>query len=371
MTKGSWTLKAALKLTTSALCATAIASSALGQVTLYSNNPSAPYYTNFNVGQDGTVYFGNQDQTTVNTPIGPSQIDFGVFGISSDGSLLGGYRTAEGLYQSGFIGSDGSLTPISFGPSDVALKAKEGDYSIFGSIGTSGTLYQGTTEIGSFSSIRGLNAQGQLLYGNTLRMGDGSVRDLTIPSSEQSLGGRAQNLNNLGKVLLTSTDRAPGGFGYPYAENFTFSFQTYDAATGDLFSLPAMPYVYSDSLVFDSMNKSVLASMNDAGDVVAAVRTTNVGEVDSSVIWHFSQNTGWTNLTDLYSADAFDYLTSINISNGGIIYGTFNGPYDPNAFSTSSTGFTMTAPVPEPASMILLAAGAGGLMAARRRKKQA
>lgn len=354
-----------------ALSACLLLGAASAQVTYYSNTGSTPYHTNFNLGPDGTVYFGSSNRTSVYTPGGQTLLDFGVFGVSSGGSVLGGYRTSEGLYQSGFLGPDGSLTPLSFGPSGVALKAKEGEYSLFGSVGSSGTLYQGTTEIGSFSSIRGLNAQGQLLYGNKLRMGDGSVKDLTIPSSEQSLGGGAQKLNNLGKVLLTSTDRAPGGVGYPYAENFTFSFQTYDAATGDLFSLPAMPYVYSDSLVYGSLSKSVLASMNDSGDVVAAVRTNDTGEVDSSVIWHYSQNTGWTNLSDLYSADAFDYLTSINISNEGTIYGTYNGPYRPNVYTTFATGFTMTAPVPEPGTMLLLAAGAGGLMAARRRKKQA
>ncbi len=364
----TWTPKTSLKFILASLCAVGAAASASAQVTLYQNNPSAPYSTSFNVSQHGTVFFGDHNQTTIYTENGTSQLAFGVFGLSANGSLLGGYQDGNGTYKAGFLDAVGTMTPIIFGPEGVALKAQEGEYSLFGSVGSSGTLYQGTTEIGSFSSIRGLNAQGQLLYGNMLRMSDGSLRDLTIPSSPDSLGGRAQNLNSLGQVLLTSTNRIPGDSGCLNAENLSFSFQTYDAATGDLFTLPALPYAFAESLEEGGMNKSVLASINDAGDVAAAIRSRDANNVDSSVIWHYSSKTGWSNLTDLYSADAFDYLTTINITNNGMIYGTFNGPYDPNSFSTAATGFTMTAPVPEPASMLLLGAGAGSLITARRRK---
>lgn len=350
--------------TTAALAATA-------QVTFYDNNSASPYYRNFSAGPDGSIYFGDFNQTKVYSGGGTSLLDFGVWSVSRDGSRVGGYRKTDGSYGAGFLDALGNLNPVDFGPSSSALKAKEGDFSIFGTTGDSGRLYNGTTDLGSFSDIKGLNSSGQLLYGNSLRMGDGSVRDLTIASSSSTLGGGAQDLNNLGKVLLTSTDRAPGGGSFPFAENFTFNFQTFDAATGDLLSLPAMPFVYSDSLVFDSMRKSVLASMNDAGDVVAAVRTNDVGEVDSSVIWHYSQNTGWNNLTSLYAAPTFDYLTGIDITNEGLIYGTYTGPYNPTNFNLVTKGFTMSAPVPEPGTMLLLAAGAGGLIAARRRRKQA
>lgn len=352
------------------LLGTSAALSASAQVTYYNNNASSPYYRNFSAGPDGSIYFGDFNQTKVFTGGGTSLIDFGVWSISSDGTRVGGYRKSDGTYAAGFLDAFGSLNSVDFGPNSAALLSKEGDYSIFGTTNSSGRLYSGTTDLGSFSDIKGLNASGQLVYGNNLRLGDGSVRDLSIASSSSTLGGGAQDLNNLGKVLLTTTDRAPGGIGYPYAENFTFNFQTFDAATGDLLNLPAMPFVYSDSLVFDSMRKSVVASINDAGDVVAAIRTNDTGEVDSSVIWHYSQNTGWSNLTSLYAIPTFDYLTGIDITNEGLIYGTYTGPYNPWNFTTVTKGFTMNAPVPEPGTMLLLAAGAGGLIAARKRKNK-
>ena len=137
-------------------------------------------------------------------------------------------------------------------------------------------------------------------------------------------------------------------------------------------TLPALPGEFTDKAGgIDFNTYGADAAFNDRGDVVAAITRSGHGENDSK-LWYHSTNTGWVNLSKLYGL--FDAngqsrianLSNLEITNSGLIYGMYRGYYsDPRSYS----GFTIQAPVPEPSSLVLLALGAGGFIASRKRRR--
>lgn len=89
-------------------------------------------------------------------------------------------------------------------------------------------------------------------------------------------------------------------------------------------------------------------------------------------VWFQKNGEEWVNATELSGLGyvqlqrrSDQYFHDFDLTNSGYIYG-LTGRTGTNAFHE---GYVM-APVPEPGTMLLLAAGAGGLIAARRRKNK-
>jgi hypothetical protein len=172
-------------------------------------------------------------------------------------------------------------------------------------------------------------------------------------------GSQAWDLTSTGKVLLSTL--VDSGIN-PYNISRQFTFSAYDSASGDLLALPSLPQSFG---VSQSASRSLLAATNDSGDIVAAILTGS-HQSSQAEIWHYNSYKGWSNLTQDYGVPSISFLDKIEITNEGIIYGVYQGGFSQTGLPWK--GFTMQAPVPEPSSMILLAIGAGGFIAARRRK---
>lgn len=117
--------------------------------------------------------------------------------------------------------------------------------------------------------------------------------------------------------------------------------------------------------------------MNTHGDILALsakrVLLDGYGAGGSGVLvdgydfWINKGGSGWVNASEINGMGLVlsPYLANFDLSEGGVIYGTLDGSIRTNSEIVQT--FKMAA-VPEPSSMILLALGAGGLIAARRRR---
>jgi hypothetical protein len=320
---------------------------------------------NFNVDDNGNRYF------TAFSNIGTyklssgviTKIDFSVTGVSSDGTAFGGKYTSPGNYDPGYLGADGSVNLLGWSNIGRLPQLWEGEYEIIDE-----TLYNGSTSLGAAAGRTKLNSSGYSINATSLFDALGNEIELTGSSSAIFTQPRTTTLDltNTGKVLVGRSSlplvNDPGN-----SDPYSYSFSLMDIATQDIVDLPTLPASYVDYNPFPSSldwrTTSMLASTNDRGDVVAAI-SRNARRSSIAEIWVFQDATGWLNVTEITGL-APQFLESIEITNGGLISGTYRNP---NVMY--STGFAVQAPVPEPGTMLLLAAGVGGLIAARKRKNR-
>lgn len=128
-------------------------------------------------------------------------------------------------------------------------------------------------------------------------------------------------------------------------------------------------YDPSTEVYTDIVSDKFVARINNSGDYLSIDGDSN----NRAQFWYRKNGEEWVNATELSGLGSVQLSSlsdrvffNFDMTNSGYIYG-MTGRNGTNAFNEA---FVM-APVPEPGTMLLLAAGAGGLIAARRMKKQA
>lgn len=351
-----------------AVAVATLISASTAQVEIYSqggwdSGTTPSPWRNFNVDDQGNRYFtAFSDLGTYKLSAGViTRLDFSVTGVSSDGTVFGGKRVSVGYYDAGTLGPSGEQNMLGWNNVGTLPMLWEGDYKIIDN-----KLFNGSTEIANAKGRTKLNNSGYSI--NNTSHFDSVGNETVITGSTAAIFNlpRTQTLDltNSGKVLVGASSQ-PIGNPVGYSDPYSYSFAFLDIAKQDIVDIPVLPATYTSFMPSSGysgwMSTSMQASANDQGDIVAAI-SKNQRQISNAEVWVFQSAIGWLNVTELTGL-APHFLETIDITNGGLIYGTYRNPN-----VGYSTGFAVQAPVPEPGTMLLLAAGVGALISSRRKK---
>ena len=309
-------------------------------------------------------------------------------GISSDGRIYGSTFDS----QAGYLDFSGTLQKFDLSPQSWGIggssvtKLMAGRFSLIEardgtnapvSPSTSSRLeiYDGQTIIGTYDTSSfynffrygNLTDQGTLIFGHytevgefvsSVRKADGTNVLLTSQDGagiiQQSLGGShfyadLVNANDLGVALTGWMNSQTGEKGYT----------TYDSTSGAISHLDS------------SFGQYDIRSMNSRGEFLATKLVKTENQTNFYDVFFYGNSGEWTNVSETTGLgslvrNATEGFT-VGMTNDGTIYGTKLVPYPNQNYGVYET--FRTNPVPEPGTMLLLAAGAGGLIAARRKRK--
>lgn len=370
-------------------------------------NAQVTRYTKADIGASISGFyvddFGRTIVSTNDTPAGSRINTNGAWtsnrifarGVTSDGRLFG--RDTNSLTRDIGVSWDFSGEIKVFEPApdswglggDSSISRMAGEYTlinagngvnapeVFGSLGTRLELYKGNEIAWTIDTTGGANTlydgtlteNGTLIYRHTNELGEfeSTVRkvDGSSVSLSNSLGnGIIQAQHGGANIYAELVDANDLGLALTSWRNFTTNesgYSLYDSSTGIIKDLD------------NSFSGFSIQKVNNRGDMLATKLARKDGLDNYLDVWFFENGNGWVNVsetTGLGSLLSNKYSAfSLDMTNDGSIFGTLAAPY-PYTNYDANTAFR-TNPVPEPGTMLLLAAGAGGLMAASRKKKQA
>lgn len=346
--------------------------------------------------------YGRAIVSTFNTPAGARINTNGTWtsspllvdGLSSDGRVFGTIAESASSYKAAswdFSGEIKLFEPASdswgFGGGNN-IRQMTGEYAVvdagggvnaperFGSLGTRLEFYKGSEILWSIDTTGGANTlyngtlteNGTLIYLHSNELGEfeSTVRkvDGSTVSLSNSLGnGIIQAQHGGTNIYAELIDANDLGLALTSWRNFTTNesgYSLYDSSTGIIKDLD------------NSFPGFSIQKVNNRGDMLATKLARKDGLDNYLDVWFFENGNGWVNVsetTGLGSLLSNKYSAfSLDMTNDGSIFGTLAAPH-PYTNYDANTAFR-TNPVPEPGTMLLLAAGAGGLITARRRRKQ-
>lgn len=367
----------------------ASASATLAQVTSYRPNDFGRPIVYYNVAGSGDEAISLMGGITSLNPGGSNrQIDAQFSSVSSDGRFMG--IAFDPAFLPVYLDFDGSLKSPILDPASFTAQ--------FGGrvIGMEGSFIQTRSaspdnSYGIENFFNGVKLPGIGGGGVNVYQREGITKTgKTLNDLTQSSGFRTTEVfdpNGISLAVLSATDgtgilqqgRGPGEITVNINDlvaNDKIVYEWQNAATGGRGS---GIYDIATGQANDLADSSLRAvRMNTQGDVLAlkakSVYVPGFGAggsgtwVDGYEFWFNKSGSGWVNASEINGMELVlsPYLQSFDLSEGGSIYGTLDGSFRTNSEIVQT--FKM-APVPEPSSMILLALGAGGLIAARRRKR--
>jgi len=353
------------------------------QVTYYKATSIDPIY-GFAVSGNGTDalagWSGWSSSTTIHTEGGSKTYLSRLTEVTSDGRF---YGVAD------YIDFDGALKAVALDPnshfslSGGAISAMEG--GLVQTVGNASeannfshpveTFFNGVklSQISvpgaNIYSRAGITQSGNSIHevlpvngARTLEVFDSLANRIAKLSSSDGTGILQQG-RGTGEILINVND---------LVANDQLLYGWENQATGEKGS--AIYNILTGQISDLSNNGITVLKMNSNGDMLGTTsRSVNLTGYGGAVVpalefWFFKNGEGWVNASEINGMAPLlgPYLSDINLSEGGVIYGTLD---DSIRVSGPITQAFRMAPVPEPTSMILLALGAGGLIASRRRKR--
>lgn len=301
--------------------------------------------------------------------------NFVFYGGTQDGRLFGALRDDSYQQKAATVNSLGGIELIA-GSTATSISGMSGQYTL-----RSDGMYKNDTKVHNFGGGFGTaDVSGSGYMASMYEFGDfgGSLGGLRTPTgayfTAESLIGDlgvdsfVHDLTNTDKLLYTQ--KFTTSFSAPFNE-----LKTYDLISGDIFKVPDVPispYQVSIGGTTVTYHPQILkATMNSRGEIAAIIKRRP--DLERSEIWSYDPTDGWLNMSESNGLGDNYYLGSLGITEGGTIFASIveSTPSGQFGFNTYRGGVAMNRydPVPEPGTMLLLAAGAGGLIAARRKRK--
>lgn len=352
------------------------------QVTYYNSGSSGTTITNLSVAGDGTGALTRMGmKTELYSGSGLTNVNATIQGVTSEGIFFG--TGFDGAYKPIYLDFDGSVKFLSLDPTSSI--AQNGGY-IMGMEGgfvqtrsnadqiemfLNGTRIAnvnvpGAEYIGRNGITRSGNSVGELVFLNGSRSLNvfSSTGEISAKLSANDGSGILQQGRGTGEIAVSILDLVENDQVLYGWENLTTGVKgtgLYNIASGTQQDISA-----------DGIQ---VVRMNTNGDMLGIVSKPvklegfGGGTVESREFWFYKNGEGWFNASEINGMDPVlaPYLLNVNLSEGGVIYGLLDNSIRVDA--QASQAFRM-APVPEPGTMLLLAAGAGGFIAARRRKNR-
>ncbi len=339
----------------------AASSASFAQVIPQGNSfdPNAFVYDRFFVGENDLSYHSSFRTIDTRSFDGTSIESFAIksVGISSDGRLFGSIKAnpLDDFFLPAYLDLTGTLNVVSDAVGSISRL--NGSYmAINNSIYANGSLLHSID-----GSLMDLNSTGSALSLSTtgsylVTKADGTIFD-AAGSASSYLGASAKvfDLEDSNKLLVgTISQSAAGISGLGFL----------DLATMDLTSLPPIPTPETAYPENNGLRRNYSASKiasTSSGDVVASLFFTGGYQSYGIATWTYTPGGGWNKLSEAFGT----YNVFTDLTDSGVLYG-----HGMTRTGINTGGYRMDA-VPEPGTMLLLAAGAGAMIAARRRKKQA
>lgn len=359
------------------------ASFSQAQVTYYNSNEGSGDITHLSVAGNSNDALARMGMKTELRSGGSLSTVFATIqGVSSDGVFYGtGY---DGQFKPIYLDFDGSVKFFNFdanssiGRDGGEILSMEGGYVQTRSSSQIVETFLNGVKLaeGNYSEGPSYLASGITRSGNSIRYESvvNEKWDYNLYSNQVNLQsklvaydgtGILQQGRGAGDVFVNIQDLAANDrilFSWENRTLGTKGHSTYDLLSGEMVDL--------------TTNGITPVQINNNGDMLGItsqpVRLIGFGggTVQAYEFWYFKNGEGWFNSSEINGIAPVlsPYLLSVSLSEGGEIYGLLDQSIRVNA--NVSQAFKM-APVPEPGAMLLLAAGASGWIAARRKKKLA